>query len=132
MAHGVIPGIVGPGSSAGWMNTTADRGIERGEQLVLALVADVDPGMVGQQHHPVGVQIVKGTDRFGDGLVDVRHRHGGEEAESVGLGGDDIRGVVVEVTRQRGGVGGVRKKTGSRRGHRQNGRGDVEFGHGLQ
>jgi hypothetical protein len=87
--------------------------------------------MVGQQYHPVGVQIVKGTHRFGGSLVDVRHRHGGEETEFVGLGRDDIGGVVVEVARERGGVSSGRKKAGSRRGHGQHGRGDVEFGHGL-
>jgi hypothetical protein len=35
----------------------------------------------------------------------VGHRHGGEEAEPVGLALDQIGGIVVEVTRERGRVG---------------------------
>ena len=80
--------------------------VERGEQRVLAVLAQVGACDVGQQHDTVGVQVVERPDGLGDGFVEVRHREGGEEPEPVGLGGNHVGAVVVEVARQRGGVGG--------------------------
>jgi len=106
--------------------------VERGEQRVLPVFAEVRSGVVGQQHDTVGLQLVERPDRFSDGLVDVRHWHCGEKPEPVRLCGCQRGGVVVDVTREGGRVDRVGQKCRAGGRHRQDGGTDGEFSHRLQ
>ena len=114
------------------MKTTSDAGVERGEQRVLAVLTQVGAGEVRQQHDAVGKQVVERPFRLGHGLTDVGHRKGGEEPEPVWPGGYHAGAVVVEVARQRRGVGGLGQERATRGRDGQDCRGDVQLGHGLQ
>src|SRR4029078_8955356 len=119
-ANGATPGTVGPGRSAGWMNTTAERPFNAAQRSSCPSLSEVGAGVIGQQHDAVGLQLVERSYRFGDRFTDGRHRDGGEETEPVWLIRDQLGRIVVQITGQRGGVRHVRTKRGSGCGHRQN------------
>jgi hypothetical protein len=106
--------------------------VERREQVVLAVLAEVGACVVGQQHDPVGLEIVESADALGHGFVHVGHRNGGEETEPVRRRRDQVGAVVVEVAGQCGGVCGVGQERRARRGHREDRGGHAEVGHRLQ
>ena len=122
-----------PGQFGGMDEDDRRAGVECGEQIVLAVLAEVRAGVVGQQHDTVGAQLVERSDRFVDGDSSrCGIGHGGEEPEPVGLCRSQFGDVVVEVTRERGGIGRVGQERGARRRHRQDRGADVELRHRLQ
>lgn len=89
--------------------------VERREQFVLTLLAQVRAGIVGQQHHTVGLERVERPDSLRRGFADVGHRHRGEEPEPVGCRRDQVCVVVVHISCERGCVGHGRHERGRRR-----------------
>jgi hypothetical protein len=65
------PGTVGPGK-IGWKDERHRRsGVERGEQIVLAMLAGVGAGAAGRWHRPVSLQPIERPGDLDDGRVEV-------------------------------------------------------------
>lgn len=65
------PGTAGPGKN-GWNDERHRRsGVERGEQIVLAMLAGVGADAAGRWHHPVSLQPIERPGDLDDGHVEV-------------------------------------------------------------
>jgi hypothetical protein len=65
------PSTVGPGK-IGWKDERHRRSdVERGEQIVLAMLAGVGAGAAGRWHHPVSLQPIERPGDLDDGHVEV-------------------------------------------------------------
>jgi hypothetical protein len=73
--------------------------VEEGEQAVEGRVAEVDPGVVGQEHDAIGLEHIEGVGRLSDGAINIGQRQGGEEAEAIWLRRHDSRSELVDPPR---------------------------------